>query len=129
MGYAMYPNLELLEYKVNQMVKVAHKEEIEKFLQESKYRRWYPKWNTVMFKQVWGSTCGGNDATANGDAVFAGCAMTEQYTTVFADDDLDVAVVCFGNEPSYSVSPISDNFRTDLKNGQIVSRSMAPDRY
>lgn len=112
----LFPNLELIEYKAALNFKKAHP-----FLT--------PDFNFITFPQTWGSTCGGNDITASGEPITAGCAITKEYTTVVHELTYDTYYVFFGNNPCYMVENANDEFIRDLNDRNIASHSVAKELY
>ena len=124
-----YPNLELLEYKARQFL-AKDKETVNKINERRKENRYAGVYfETMLFPQMWGSTCTGFDVMEDGSASIGGCAMTKEYTTVIHELLTDTYVVCFGNRPCYKVSDANEAFLADLKNHNMASLSEAKKRY
>lgn len=121
--YAIYPNLELVEYKAKQLLFVD--EEFKKKLAEKRY----PEFDVIVFPQTWGSTCTGFDLASDGSAAVGGCAMTKEYTTVVHELMTDTYIVCFGNRPCYKVTDANEDFYADLAARNMASLSEARKRY
>lgn len=113
---AYLPNLELIEYKATLYI-------------EKENPSLRPEFDIITFPQTWGSTCGGNDITASGEPVIAGCAMTKEYTTVLHELNSNLYFVFFGNNPCYLVENANEQFLNDLKNRTIVAHSIAKESY
>lgn len=126
---AKYPNLELLEYKTKQML--AADEEFMKSLNEirSKNKYSFLEFDSIVFPQVWGSTCTGFDVMKDGSPAIGGCAMTKEYTTVMHEKLTDSYVVFFGDRPCYKVTNANNEFYEDLKSRNMASLSEAKKRY
>lgn len=125
MFYPRYPNLELLEYKVSQLLM---KTRPENFGQTRKNRA--VEFNVIMFPQVWGSTCIGFDELPDGSAAIGGSAMTKEYTSVFHELCTNIYIVCFGDRPAYMVEePFSPAFLEDLNKRNMASLHNAKIRY
>lgn len=120
--YAIYPNLELVEYKVKQLL-AADKE----FMKKLEKKR--PEFDMIVFPQIWGSTCTGFDICSDGSPAVGGCAMTKDYTTVVHEITTDTYIVCFGNRPCYKVTDANEDFFSDLTARRMASLSEARKRY
>lgn len=124
-----YPNMELLEYKARQLLG-QNKEIVEKVKELRKENRYAViDFESIVFPQVWGSTCTGFDVMEDGSPSIGGCAMTKEYTTVMHELLTDTYVVCFGNRPCYKVSDATKKFYDDLNNRNMASLSEAKSRY
>lgn len=126
-----YPNLELLEYKVKQLLS-----QDKEFLSAVEaYKKDYNKknagfnFNTTMFPQVWGSTCTGFDVAADGSQAICGSALTKEYTTILCETLTGSYIVCFGDRPCYKVTNPSEDFFNDMRQHRMVSLSEAKGRY
>lgn len=126
---AAVPNLELLLYKVQQLL--AHDEEFIKALQKRKdeLNHLTVDFDVIVFSQVWGNTCTGFDITPDGSPTIGGCAMTKEYTTVIHETVTDCYCVFFGDRPCYKVTNANQNFHEDLMKRQMASLSEAKERY
>lgn len=120
-----FPNLELLEFKAEMFLK-EHE-----VYQKRKSEKDTVAFDTEMFPQIWGSTCGPFDIDKNGNPVLAGQAMTKLYTTVFHETVTDMYVVFFGDDLGYIIYDAKSDFFEDLRNHNIVSLGMCfkTDRY
>lgn len=121
----IYPNLELLEYKVKQLL-LADKEFVAT-LKSGKVP--YIEFDVQMFPQVWGSTCTGFDITPDGSPAIGGSAMTKEYTTIFYEKATSTHIVCFGNRPCYKVTNPSEDFINDVEYHSMVGLKEAKTRY
>lgn len=126
---AIYPNLDLLEYKAKQLLSADP--EFIKTLDEAKSNQKYASldFNTIVFPQIWGSTCTGFDEAADGSPTISGSAMTKEYTTVMCEIVTGSYVIFFGNKPCYKVTNPNEDFLTDLKNHNMAGLSEAKRRY
>lgn len=126
---AIYPNLELLEYKAKQLLSADP--EFIKALDEAKENHKYASldFNTIVFPQIWGSTCTGFDEATDGSPAIGGSAMTKEYTTVMCEIVTGSYVIFFGNKPCYKVTNPNEDFLADLKNHNMASLSEAKMRY
>ena len=106
-----YPNLELLDYKVQQLLKVFD-------LIHDKYDYIMAE----MYPQLWGST-------ALGFGGIGGQAMTIAYTTVFYDQGRHYAMVFFDSRLAYIVSEPTEAFWADLKEHKLLSVDKAKVEY
>lgn len=124
-----YPNLELIEYKVKQLL--SQSEEFTDKLRELRAENRYAgvDFEAIVFPQTWGNTCTGFDVMKDGTPAMGGCAMTKEYTTVMHELLTDTYVVCFGNRPCYKVTNASEEFYEDLDNRNMESLSRAKKRY
>lgn len=120
--YAIYPNLELVEYKVKQLLAAD-----EEFMKKLDKRR--PDFDVVVFPQTWGSTCTGFDICPDGSPTVGVCAMTKEYTIVVHELTTDSYIVCFGNRPCYKVTDANEDFYSDLKSHNMASLSEARKKY
>lgn len=118
-----YPNLELVEYKVKQLLR--NDKEFVGAVEKAKGRYAYLEFEAVVFPQIWGSTCTGFDVAEDGAATISGCAMTKEYTTIIHELLTDTYVVCFGNRPCYKVMNVNDTFLADLKKRNMAGLSEA----
>lgn len=125
-----YPNLELLEYKTQQLLNQnkTFKEAIKK-AKEEKGRFAYTSFEAIMFPQMWPNTCMGFDVMADGSPAIGGQAFTAAYTTVFHETLTDTYVVCFGNRPCYMIEHAAEAFYEDLRNHKMAALSEATARY
>lgn len=114
-----YPNLELIEYKAQQILNRMSTGKDNLRLDFS----------LITFPQVWGSTCAGFDIMPDGKPVFSGSAMTKEYTTVVLVAPIDMYFVFFGNKPAYTVTNPNENFSNDLKEQNMAPVSLAEERY
>lgn len=129
MLHPTYPNLELLEYKVRQLLSndEAFCEAIRK---EKEKARFVPiTFEAIMFAQTWPSTCLGFDVTDDGSPAIAGQAFTSAYTTVFCQNLTGTFVVCFGDKPCYKVTEANAVFYNDLRDRRMASLNEARQRY
>lgn len=124
------PNLELLVYKTQDAL-ARDKDFVRDLLKikESHKAAIVPHFNVICFPQVWGSTCTGFDVTKDGKPVIAGCAMTEEYTTVVHETLTDTYCVFFGDRLCYAVRNAPQSFYDDLKNRDMASLSVSKTRY
>jgi len=122
-----YPNLELLEYKVKENI-CKDKMLVEK-LNEFRKKHSYASFKVIVFPQTWATTCTGFDVAADGSPAFGGCAITNEYTSVFHEELTDTYVVCFGDRPCYMVTDATDEFFEDLRKRDMASLSKAKKRY
>lgn len=106
-----YPNLELLDYKVQHLLKVFN-------LTHDKYDYIMAE----MYPQLWGST-------ALGFGGIGGQAMTTAYTTVFYDQGRHYAIVFFDSILAYIVSEPTEIFWADLKGQKLLSVDKAKVEY
>ena len=89
--------------------------------------------DTSMFSQTWASTAGGFERPG----MFAGAAMTTEYTTVIKamysilDEHKEKVFygVFFGNRPAYLVENPTDEFFTDLEKKRMKSAYDARKAY
>ena len=124
-----YPNLELLEYKVKQIL-FKDEETINKFNEIKEKKKYaYLDFEVIVFAQTWGNTCTGFDIMEDGSAAWGGQAFTKEYTSVFHELTTDTYVVCFGNRPCYKVTNAKDKFYEDLDNRRMASLSEAKKLY
>lgn len=126
-----YPNLELLEYKVKQLLS-----QDKEFLSAVEaYKKDYNKksaafdFDTTMFHQVWGSTCTGFDVAEDGSQAIGGSALTKEYTTILCETLTGSYIVCFGDRPCYKVTNPSEDFFNDMRQHRMVGLSEAKGRY
>lgn len=107
---ALYPNLELLEYKFITTCNALTKN---KFKSDDIEVR--------VFRQLWGSTATGFDD----GSTMSGSAMTYSYTSVFMckHDGKLVCGVFFGNRLGYTIFNPNDNFIEDLRNNNMAGVS------
>ena len=106
-----FPNLELLEYKTqNILTKINNKK--------------YKDLNLTadVFIQTWAST-------ALGFGGIGGQALCEAYTTVFGDVIKNVYVIFFGEKPAYIVENPTEKFFTDLKRRKMASVNESKNIY
>ena len=123
------PNLELLEYKVTQLL-LNNEEFKERFAEAKKKQNWCsPKLRATLFCQTWSSTCTGFDIDKDGNAMWGGQAFTDEYTTVFHEENTDIYIVCFGNRPCYMVTDAPKEFFEDLHKHRMVSLSESMEKY
>ena len=124
-----YPNLELLEYKVKQIL-LKDEETINKF-NEIKEKKKYAclDFEAIVFSQTWGSTCTGFDVMPDGSAAWGGQSFTKEYTSVFHELTTDTYVVCFGDRLCYKVANANKQFYKDLNNRRMASLSEANKLY
>lgn len=111
---AKLPNLELLEYKVRMALR--NQEEFKDG------KRKYANLVCEMFPQVWSNTSGGFEGCG-------GCALTEEYTTVFQERETGLYVVCFGDTPCYVVHEANQRFLNDLRDKTILGLRSARGVY
>lgn len=116
------PNLELLEYQAKLMIK-----QDKEMMKQLKNKR--IELDAYVFPQVWGSTCTAFDVDEKGQATIGGSAMTEAYTTVFAERVTETYFVFVDNRICYCVSNASEKFKKDLAKGQLESLSRAKMYY
>ena len=126
-----YPNLELLEYKAKQLLSQDETfiAAMEAYKKENHTKYAYFDFNTTMFPQIWGSTCGGFDVAADGYPAIGGSAMTKEYTTVFHETLTGSYVIFFGNRPCYKVTNPNEDFINDMQKHRVVGLSEAKGRY
>lgn len=126
---AAYPNLELLEYIAQSMMRSD--EGFQKLMEEKRKKTRYlrPEWEAVVFPQIWGSTNTGFDVTEDGNPVMGGCAITKAYTTVMHERVTETYLVFFDGRLCYKVDNPSEMFYEDLKNGSLASLSEAKEKY
>lgn len=123
-----YPNLELVEYKVKQLL--FNDEEFKNKAKEKQLKgNCYLEFDLIVFPQVWGSTCTGFDIMPDGSAAIGGCAMTKEYSTVVHELLTDTYIVCFGNRPCYKVTDANESFFADLAARNMASLSEAKKKY
>lgn len=122
------PNLELLMYKA-MLYFQQDKEFLEKRDELKSRNHRNVTFDLETFPQTWGSTCTGFDITESGEAVIAGCAMTEEYTTVVHARGINSYVVFFGDRLCYAVHNPTKEFHDDLMNRNLASLSEAKKRY
>lgn len=124
-----YPNLELLEYKVQHLLLQDEEtvNKIKEIKKENKYA--HLDFEVIVFAQTWGNTCTGFDVMPDGSAAWGGQAFTKEYTSVFHDSLTDTYVVCFGDRPCYKVTNANDKFYEDLNNRKMASLSEAKKIY
>lgn len=120
--YVTYPNLELIEYKVKQLLAAD-----EEFM--SKLGKKRTEFDMIVFPQIWGNTCTGFDVCSDGSPAVGGCAMTKEYTTVVHEITTATYIVCFGNQPCYKVTDPTDDFFSDLSARRMASLSESQKRY
>jgi len=121
--YAIYPNLELVEYKVKQLLAAD-----EEFMKKLDKRR--PDFDVIVFPQTWGEVpVPGFDLAPDGSPAVGGCAMTKEYTTVVHELTTNTYIVCFGNRPCYKVTDANEDFYSDLAARNMASLSEARKRY
>jgi hypothetical protein len=65
----------------------------------------------------------------DGSPSIAGCAMTEDYTTVIHETVTDSYGIFIGNDPCYIVFDATEEFYNDLKNKNMKSLSWAKKSY
>ena len=122
------PNLDLLMYKA-----VLYFQQDKEFLEKRDELKSRNHRNVTFdletFPQTWGSTCTGFDIAESGEAVIAGCAMTEEYTTVVHARGINSYVVFFGDRICYAVHDPGKEFYDDLMNRNLASPSEAKKRY
>ena len=124
-----YPNLELLEYKVKQIL-LKDEETINKFNEIKEKKKYaYLDFEVIVFSQIWGNTCTGFDIMEDGSAAWGGQAFTKEYTSVFHELTTDTYVVCFGDRPCYKVTNANEQFYEDLNNRRMASLSEAKKLY
>ena len=123
------PNLELLEYKVQQLL-LKDEETINK-LKEIKKKNKYARLNfeVIVFAQTWENTCTGFDVMEDGSAAWGGQAFTKEYTSVLHELLTDTYVVCFGDRPCYKVTNANEQFYEDLNKRRMASLSEAKKLY
>lgn len=126
---ADYPNLELLEYIAQSVMRSD--EVFQKTMEEKRKKDKFlcPEWEAVVFPQIWGSTNTGFDVTEDGDPVMGGCAMTKAYTTVMHELVTETYLVFFDGRPCYKVDHPTEAFYEDLKTGNLASLSEAKEKY
>ena len=126
---AVLPNLELLEYKTQEMISSDSflSNEIRQYFKSSKFI--VIDLSCKVFKQIWGSTCTAFDICDNGSFAVSGSAMTPAYTVVFEEPITSTYFVFVDNRFCYKVHNPSDEFFEDLKNCNLVSLSEAKERY
>lgn len=115
-----YPNLELLEYKVREILIKD-----EDFIRSLKDKRLQIELDVDVFPQTWASTALGFDT----GGCMAGQAITKAYTTVFYETRTDTYVVCFGDRIAYKVTDANDFFFEDLTNRNMASVRKAKIKY
>lgn len=103
MSFAELPNLELLQYKA------------EEILQKRNLLKKKPEFEVECFPQWWGGTCTGFDRTETGEPSIGGSAMTKEYTTVVHELVSDTYIVFFGDRCCYEVREASEEFFKDLR--------------
>lgn len=108
-----YPNLELLEYKTKEYLKLINPEYCSR-----------QELIADVFAQSWASTALG----------FPGCggsAITTTYTSVFRDLMKGIAVVYFGDRLAYIIENVEDDskFLEDLGRRCLASVTEAQSRY
>lgn len=116
--YATYPNLELIEYKVKQLLAA-----------DEEFTSKRTEFDMIVFPQIWGSTCTGFDVCPDGSPAVGGCAMTKEYTTVVHEITTATYIVCFGNQPCYKVTDPTDDFFSDLSARRMARLSESQKRY
>lgn len=122
------PNLDLLMYKA--MLYFQQDKEFLKKRDELKSRNHRNvTFDLETFPQTWRSTCTGFDITESGEAVIAGCAMTEEYATVVHARGINSYVVFFGDRLCYAVHNPTKEFYDDLMNRNLASLSEAKKKY
>jgi len=126
-----YPNLELLEYKVKQLLSQDKEflSAVEAYKKANNTTHAAFDFDTTMFPQVWGSTCTGFDVAADGSQAIGGSAMTREYTTILCETLTGSYIVCFGDRPCYKVTNPSEDFFKDMWQHHMVSPSEAKGRY
>lgn len=124
-----YPNLELVEYKVRQLLMkdTSFTDAIKKARELNRFA--IPRFEATMFYQMWPNTCTGFDITKDGSPAIGGQAFTAAYTVVLHEMITDSYIVCFGNEPCYCVTHATDAFYEDLRNHNMAPLSKAAKRY
>ncbi len=130
MLHPSYPNLELLEYKVHQLLsQVADFQESVKKAKEQRGNFAAVSYEAIMFPQVWPNTSLGFDVMADGSPAISGQAFTAAYTTVMHETLTDTYVVCFGNRPCYMIVDAKEAFFEDLRDRRMAALSKAKERY
>lgn len=126
---AEYPNLELMEYMLKQML-ASDKEWKKKFEEIKKERKYaFLDIDVRVFLQIWGSTCTAFDVAKDGTPAIGGRAMTKAYTAVFHEHLTDTYVVFVDGKPCYKVDNAPPVFFEDLKNCNMKSLSEAKKYY
>ena len=124
-----YPNLELLEYKVKQIL-LKDEETINKFNKIKEKKKYaYLDFEVIVFAQTWGNTCTGFDVMEDGSAAWGGQAFTKEYSSIFHELTTDTYIVCFGDRPCYKVINANEQFYEDLDNRRMASLSEAKKLY
>ena len=124
-----YPNLELLEYKVEEIL--SQDEETINKLRDIRTKNKYAclDFEVIVFAQTWENTCTGFDVMPDGSAAWGGQAFTKEYSSIFHELTTDTYVVCFGDRPCYKVTNANENFLMDLNNRYMASLSKAKKLY
>lgn len=124
-----YPNLELLDYKVQLYLKYD-KNWFETYRKVYKQKYTFNITSIVlvaeMFKQTFPNTACLND---NDDGVFCGQAFTDAYITIFYEPLTNIYVVCCNNEVVYKVEEPTETFLKDLKDRKLATLSLAKEIY
>lgn len=128
-----YPNLELLEYKVQQLLLKDEEtlNKINKIKESYQNKRIMITLNfeVIVFAQTWCDTCTGFDVMPDGSAAWGGQAFTKEYSSIFHELTTDTYVVCFGDRPCYKVTNANEKFYEDLNKRQMASLSEAKKLY
>lgn len=124
-----YPNLPLIEFMTKQMLSesVAFQEKWKEVKKKNAYA--YPRFDTFVFPQIWGSTCLGFDVAKDGQPTVGGCAMTKAYTTIMHEKATNFYVVFFDGRACYLVNDPNERFFADMKNQMMASLKEANGRY
>lgn len=127
---AIYPNLELIEYKCKIYAYRCYGYLLERII--------YPAFEIVSFKQTWPNTGTGFDLKNWA----SGQAFTEEYTTVcrmewyenndkdkFVKSEHEIFGVFFGNRLAYMCADPGKEFYDDLDKREMPSQKEAAAKY
>lgn len=127
---AKYPNLELIEYKMKEILKKSsyYKEKSSEMVSKRKYQPW--SFDMYVFPQLWESTRLAFDFDEEGRRVICGGdALTKAYTVVVEENSTGMTAVFVDNMFCYLIAEPNQAFRDDFRACSMATISESMERY